>query len=127
MIAWVLWRRGWRWLLVAGLAVALTDPLCARVLKPLAARERPCRVDDAVRTVGDCGSGPSLPSNHAANTAALAASLASPGLGVVALGAGASRVVLGQHWPSDVGLGWLVGAAVGGGLRWFARRKLKWT
>jgi len=96
--------------------VAVTDPLCARVLKPAFGRERPCRALPDVATPSGCGAALSMPSVHAANTAALAAAVGSPVLAGVALVSGLSRVVDGQHWPSDVLAGWGVGGAVGAGI-----------
>ncbi|MES2641418.1 MAG: phosphatase PAP2 family protein [Myxococcota bacterium] len=116
VVGWALWRRRWGWIVGGGLAVALADPLCARVLKPAIGRERPCRERSDVATVRACGAGEAMPSAHAANTAALAAATGSPVLVGVALLAGASRVVTGQHWPSDVVVGWIVGGALGAGV-----------
>ncbi|MFZ5476195.1 MAG: phosphatase PAP2 family protein [Myxococcota bacterium] len=129
LLAWIAYTRNWRTIAIAALVVAFVDPLCARVVKPLADRARPCQVDPVVLQIRDipCGSGSSMPSNHAANTAALAAALGSPPLAVASLFAGTSRVVLGQHWPSDVLAGWAIGAAVGAGVRVLARRGLGWS
>ncbi|MDP2305919.1 MAG: phosphatase PAP2 family protein [Pseudomonadota bacterium] len=116
IVGYALWKRRWAWIVAGGLAVALTDPLCARVLKPAIARDRPCRTIPDLPTLRDCGAGLAMPSVHAANAAALAAATGSPVLFAVALLAGASRVVQGQHWPSDVVVGWIVGGAIGAGV-----------
>lgn len=115
-LAWALSKRRFTWIVGGGLAVALADPLCARVLKPAIGRERPCRAIPDVETARPCGAGAAMPSVHAANTAALAAATGSPVLVGVAVLTGASRVVLGQHWPSDVVVGWIVGGALGAGV-----------
>jgi len=127
------WDKHWRMVAVSFLAIAITDPLCSYGLKPLFGRDRPCQVLKDVYTiregteVGGCGSGPSFPSNHAANTAALAMVLGSPPLAVLSLVAGTSRVVLGQHYPSDVLVGWMIGAGIGFGIRRKTKKAFGWT
>ena len=71
----------------------------------------------------------SCPSGHAASAAAFAtgAALEMPGLAVplavLAAAVGASRVVTGVYYPSDVLAGFAVGAAAGAAtLRWWPRR-----
>ena len=104
------------------LATVLTDPLCHQVLKPLFARARPCQVMDAIAALENCGTGFSLPSNHAANGMSLAVAalfLWRPqrqvALAVLAFGmcVGLSRVFVGVHYPSDVLAGWGVGLITG--------------
>ncbi len=128
-IAWA--RRNLRWVLPALLAVALSDVLAARVLKPAIGRARPCAELDGVdvpRVDGSphCGSGLAMPSAHAANTMAVATVLAAPELAVLSMGVGFGRVITGQHWPSDVAAGWALGIGLGMAVRAAATRAFGW-
>lgn len=128
---WVL-RRGMRRAAgpLVAVAVALTssDRFGHEVLKPLVARLRPCFALGEVRCLVEIGRTPALPSLHAANAFAVATALGVweartlwLTLPLAALIA-ASRVGVGVHWPSDVLLGALFGAAVGAGSGWLSRR-----
>jgi membrane-associated phospholipid phosphatase len=120
----VLWRER------HGLAGAVWIPLAmliapgiGLVVKNAVAEPRPCRVLPDVRTVVPCDTpmNYSFPSNHSAICAAFAVSLflLYPRWGlaaaVYALLIGASRVMVGVHYPHDVIAGLLIGGLVG----WF--------
>ncbi len=119
LIAFIGWRggrRAWPWLAVAGLALALTDST-ANLLKHLVMRIRPCHVVAGVHLLGGCTQSFAMPSNHAANMAALAtvAWVGAPRWGwllaILAALVGYSRIYLGVHYPADVLVGFLQGAA----------------
>ena len=114
------WRKG---LLVVGglvLAVAIVDPLAARVIKPWVGRVRPCHeLAEVVRTISPCGGTFCFPSNHAVNMAAMAAvtgyrfpRLLWAGLPIV-FAVAYSRVYLGVHYPLDVVAGIVLGCTIG--------------
>jgi membrane-associated phospholipid phosphatase len=118
-------RAAWR-----GLGAMAAASTAANVLgKGLAGRRRP-DVDVPVRRrPRRAPRTTSFPSGHAASAAAFAVGaavempeLCAPGIALAAA-VGASRVVMGVHYPSDVPAGTAIGAAAGlATLRWWPRR-----
>jgi undecaprenyl-diphosphatase len=114
---------------VVVLAMALATggaDLAANHLKDLAGRVRPCKdaeVAPLVQTRWEVHGRRSFPSSHAANSAALATTVALfyPGLvlpaAALAFLVGFSRIYLGVHYPLDVAAGWMLGSISGGA--WF--------
>ncbi len=106
------------------LAVTVSDFISSSILKNLFALPRPCITLPDVHLLTGCSNSGSLPSSHAANSAAIATMLglydrryfwwSVPGALLVSL----SRLYLGVHYPSDVLAGALVGIATG----WLAMR-----
>jgi len=126
-------RLGLATLVLTVLSITVNDRLGAAVLKPGFARQRPCYAlaPDKVHQGEPVAHSGSLPSSHASNAfaAALPLSLGAPELGpliyAIATLVALSRVQLGVHWPSDVGVGAVVGTLVAGALLtlWRAARK----
>ena len=97
--------------------IALSDQLSSNLLKHTFERLRPCNALPDVRLLVGCSGSFAMPSSHAANSAAAALHfalfyprLAVP-LGLLAFGVGYSRVYVGVHYPADVLVGFLAGAA----------------
>ena len=112
-------KRALQVLVVAVIAVAGSDVVAYRVVKPWAARLRPERAGVAVALRSPSGGTYGFPSNHAANAGAAAAVLsvaypaAMPAFAAVAALMAYSRVYCGVHYPGDVVGGLLLGVAVG--------------
>ncbi len=109
-------------LLAVVLAIVMTDQICASVIRPIAARLRPCNPDNPIFEYitivkGIVPGGYSWPSCHGANTFALAILLSfvfrmrifTIGIFAWAILVSISRLYLGVHYPTDI----LCGAAFG--------------
>lgn len=93
-------------------------------------RVRPCQALTGVHEISGCGGTFSFPSNHALNSAAVAAffQVLYPATGwiswpLVAV-MGFSRVYVGGHYLTDVFGGWVLGGAFGAGAAWLL---LRWS
>lgn len=137
-----LYIRAAKWQAVAGIlllvaAVAVSDPLVCRVLKPLFGRLRPCNpgffadgqhlfLEGARFLAGHRGS-LAFPSAHAANAFSVATVLVflhprrSLWFLIIATAVAFSRIYVGLHYPADVVAGGLLGAGVGAGTYWSYR------
>jgi undecaprenyl-diphosphatase len=121
---WMARRRGVLGVLVLAATIGVSDQTSAKILKPIFHRQRPSvLLADARPFFGIRGSY-SFPSVHAVNSFAGALVLdaifpgARAGLLTVAALVSYSRVYVGDHWPSDVVAGALLGCLIG----WAGRR-----
>ena len=105
------------------LSVGFTDAFCARVVKKLVGRPRPCSIEQTdtfqCRLLLPPKTSKSFPSNHAANAAAFALTVmlvysfkAGLPLLVLAFLVGYSRIYCGVHFPGDVMAGWIFGTLI---------------
>jgi len=110
-------------------SIAIASTATSVVAKRLIRRVRPEAEIPVARQLSRRLRTTSFPSGHAASAAAFATGvalerplLAAP-VGALAAAVGASRVVTGVHFPSDVAAGFAVGVAAGTlTLRWWPRR-----
>lgn len=110
-----------------GLAFAVSDAVCYRVIKKSIMRDRPEAAGLSPQLRAPSAAGPSFPSNHASNVFAWATViwLAHRRWSWIFLAYAAavaySRVYVGVHFPLDVAFGALLGSTIG----WASWRALK--
>ena len=112
------------------ICIAIVDPVCHYILKPLVGRIRPCYTLHDIRLLVGCGGKFSFPSNHAANSFAIAGLISffyrkyTAPLFTIALLIGLSRIYLGRHYPSDVLGGAIFGLLVAALVIYLAKQLL---
>jgi len=112
-------RRGRLGLIVLALTLACSDQVASKVLKPIVNRTRPSVEIADARPLFGVRHSRSFPSAHATNFFAAAPIIgyvfpqASVAAYVVAGAVSFSRVYVGDHWPSDVLAGALLGLLLG--------------
>jgi diacylglycerol kinase family enzyme/membrane-associated phospholipid phosphatase len=114
------------------LSIAIASAATNVVAKGLNRRKRPTVQIPILRRLTRAPTSTSFPSGHSASAAAFVTGVAieMPALalpvGTLALAVGASRVVTGVHYPSDVFAGFAIGTAAGAlTLRWWPRRPMQ--
>lgn len=122
-------NKAWAFIVLSVLTFAITDSLCAQVLKPWFGRLRPCHDPDmqtVLRGLVDCGGLYSMPSNHAANHFGLATfwfftirSMTGKKwhwLWIWAAAVCYAQVYVGKHYPFDILVGSCTGFLTGLGM-----------
>lgn len=119
---WLIWRTrsvGARVFLIVLVSVGVSDWTMAKIIKPKVNRIRPCfSLPGVITPMGLPGGEKSFPSNHAANSAAVAAVIyfhwKKPGMYLLLLSflVGFSRIYHGVHFPLDVVTGWTLGIII---------------
>jgi undecaprenyl-diphosphatase len=122
------WGKGaWKWLLMVGINIALTDQISSHFFKPIFHRFRPCADPEIMNhsrlLLDHCSGGFSFTSSHAANHFGLAMFIVmtlQPLLKkyrfIFLLWAGLisyAQVYVGVHFPLDVFAGAIIGISVG--------------
>ncbi len=108
-------------------SIGILDFIGARI-KDLVARPRPCMVLSDIHQIEACGKVFGFPSNHAINTATVAAFLQVlyPRSGWVSWPlvflVGLARVYIGAHYVTDVMAGWLIGGCCGAAVAMMLKR-----
>ena len=112
-------KKGRLSLIILIISLALTDAICAQILKPFFERIRPSHLNiEEFKLLVSKGGKWSMPSNHAANIFSLAAILSyfyhkfTPFLYVLAFSIAFSRVYVGVHFVGDVVVGAIVGYSI---------------
>ena len=118
--------RGVRALIVLALTIAVSDQLSSKVIKPIVRRPRPSVVLADARPLFGVRHSYAFPSVHAVNFSAafpIVATVFPAATVPYAIAASLvciSRVYVGDHWPSDV----LGGIVLGLGMGWLGRKTL---
>jgi undecaprenyl-diphosphatase len=112
------------------IACAIVDPVAGHIIKPFFHRLRPCDTVLGANVLANAA-GWSFPSNHAANTFAIATVIFyfTRKWGIIvfvtSFFVGIYRTSCGVHYPLDVLTGWLFGTAVSSAVL-FAFSRTKW-
>jgi membrane-associated phospholipid phosphatase len=119
-------KKGWLWCLFFLISFIISDQVSGHLMKPYFERLRPCnyfRVSNLIHLIVPCGGMYGFPSSHATNHFSLALfSAVTLGRRVKwiwpvalcwALLVSYSQVYVGVHYPLDVTVGGLIGAAIG--------------
>lgn len=121
------WKQTVVFLLAVAITIALTDKICAAVIRPYVERYRPCNAESPIYSLAQVVEGHrpggryGFPSCHAANTFALATIISlfiKRNVVTVFLFSWAivtcyTRIYLAAHYPGDLVVGAIVGSVVG--------------